>query len=633
MNLRRVWILLLAVCMLLSCGCSFHIVEKPGASAPAVAVQDTPAPTGGPTPTPSEAPSAAPSAAPTEGPSPEPSSEPSPEPASAEYRRGLYSFDDLSYDRPDLDALATEIEAVRAMLTDGTDSETIREAYDALSVNYDLLNNAYRLASIFSAMDVNDEFYSGEMEAVIEQYSEIQVLSTRLEVEISESEHRDTVFADWTEEDYESLRFAEQLYDEEYVRLTTRLEEIKSAYWDALANTTFTYQGEEYTLEELDTLRVSESTYYSLMNDYYRNLNAVVGELYLELVGIEKQIAAKAGYDSFADYSYDWEYFRDYTPADALRMAEAVKKYAVPEMEALYSGFTSREYTALMQAMNATDQIFRRREHIDAYVDEISPEMREAYDYLIEYRLSILTDSDTSEDGAFTTFLPVYDVPFIYLHEIGGFSDVSNFIHEFGHFYCDYLGGRDADELMSLDVAEICSQANELLFLPYFQRYNRADAYSAILKNRMIDALSSMIDGCLYDEFQQYVFSHEIGSVEELNEVYRTISRSYGIDEDYYYVDLGYVWVDVMHSFEAPMYYISYATSIVPSLEIMEISLEDREEAIRVYNQVVRSDPALTFSETLEEAGLGSPFDEETIIGVVNAIVDLTGVGTHVTAD
>ncbi len=65
----------------------------------------------------------------------------------------------------------------------------------------------------------------------------------------------------------------------------------------------------------------------------------------------------------------------------------------------------------------------------------------------------------------------------------------------------------------------------------------------------------------------------------------------------------------------------------------MKISLEDREEAIRVYNQVVRSDPSLTFSETLEEAGLGSPFDEETIVKVVNAIVDLTGVGKHVKAD
>ena len=68
----------------------------------------------------------------------------------------------------------------------------------------------------------------------------------------------------------------------------------------------------------------------------------------------------------------------------------------------------------------------------------------------------------------------------------------------------------------------------------------------------------------------------------------------------------------------------------MPSLEIMEISLEDREEAIRIYNDVVRSDPEHTFSETLEEVGLGSPFDEETIVKVVNAVVDLTGVGKHV---
>ena len=183
---------------------------------------------------------------------------------------------------------------------------------------------------------------------------------------------------------------------------------------------------------------------------------------------------------------------------------------------------------------------------------------------------------------------------------------------------------------MSLDVAEICSQANELLFLPYFHRYNKLDTYNGIVKYQMIDALDSLVNGCLYDEFQQYVFSHDISTVEELNEAFCTSSRSYGIGDDYYFVDLGYVWVDVMHSFEAPMYYISYATSIVPSLEIMEISLEDREEAIRIYNDVVRSDPELSFSETLEEVGLGSPFDEETIVKVVNAVVDLTGVGKHV---
>jgi oligoendopeptidase F len=211
--------------------------------------------------------------------------------------------------------------------------------------------------------------------------------------------------------------------------------------------------------------------------------------------------------------------------------------------------------------------------------------------------------------------------------------DMTTFIHEFGHFYCSYLGGRDAAYLNALDVDEICSQGNEMLFLPYFNRYYKLDTYNAVMKYQMINALNSLINGCLYDEFQRYVYSHDVGSVEELNEIYRELSRSYGIGDDYYYVDLGYVWIDVHHNFEAPMYYISYATSIVPALQILDLSMRNREEAIRVYNAVVNSDPELSFSETLAEVGLDSPFEEQTIVNVVNAIVRITGAGKRVSVN
>ena len=42
MKLKNAMILLLAAAMLLSCGCT--IVEKPGPTAPAISVQETPAP-------------------------------------------------------------------------------------------------------------------------------------------------------------------------------------------------------------------------------------------------------------------------------------------------------------------------------------------------------------------------------------------------------------------------------------------------------------------------------------------------------------------------------------------------------------------------------------------------------------
>ncbi len=635
MNLRKALILLLAASMLLSSGCT--IVAKPSPSAPAISVQETPVPTAAPTPAPTAEPTAEPTIAPTAEPEPAPTEEPSPAPTEEPYvfegyRRGLYSFDDLVYERPDFDRITADIEAIRRMVTDGSSGEDILAAYEALDEEFYGIHNAYAIASLFAALDTTDEYYSSEEELLAEKSSELQVLVTRLEIEIYESEHRDTVFYDWTEEDFEYLRIADKLYDDEYVALNTRLEGITNAYWDAQTETTVEYNGVSYTLEELDELNVDSDTYYMLLNEYYRNLNAVAGELYLELVSIEKRIAEKAGFDNYAEFSYRFEYERDYTVEDAAALSRAVKEYCVGALEDLYGGLTNPERLGLSTAFNGTNQLEKRREYIEEYVHEISPDMVEAYEYLVEYQLSVLTDSAVSRAGAYTTFMPAYDIPFIYIREEGGFYDVTTFIHEFGHFYSNYLGGRDTAYDMSLDTQEICSQANELLFLPYFGKYYKPDTYTGIVKYQMINALSSLIQGCLYDEFQQYVFSHDLKTVEELNEAYCEISRSYGMGDDYYSVDLDYVWVDVLHNFEVPMYYISYATSIVPALQIMEISLTDRQKAIDIYNGIVASDPELSFSEVVEQAGLGNPFETQTIVNVVNAIVDFTGVGSHVSA-
>lgn len=633
MKLKSIPVLLLAVCLLLSSGCGVRIVEKPEPSQPTISVQ-TPAPTATPAPAPKPTPTPAPTAAPTPAPTPEPTPEPTPAPteppANEGYRRGLVSFDEFVYERPDFEAIAADVEAVRAMLTDGSDGQAIHEAYDALDDEFYEIHNAYAIAQIYSALDVTDEYYSSESELIAEKTGELQVVATKLDIAVAESEFRDEVLHDWTEKDFRHLEIAEKLYDDEYVTLSTRLEALKNEYWNAMSAACVEYKGSSYTLAELDSLDLDDGTYYSLMNEGYKNLNASVGALYLELIGIEKRIAEKAGFDSYPAFSYEYEYERDYTPEEAAELAKAVKTYAAAEMQAMYRGFTPGEYAGLNRILNSGDELSRRFDTIDEYVQEISPEMKEAFDYLIEYELSVLTTDENSQEGAYTTYLPTFDVPFIFMHEEENVFDLFTFIHEFGHFYCNYLGGRDAAYDKSLDVNEICSQANEMLFLPCCNRFYKSDTYNAIVKYQMLNALNALVTGCLYDEFQQYVFTHEVTTVEELNEAYRTISESYGIGGDFYYVDLGYVWIDVHHNFAAPMYYISYATSIVPALQIMEISADDRQEAIRIYNGVVSGDPELSFSEALAEAGLASPFEAGTIIDIVNAIVDGTGVGKHV---
>ena len=265
---------------------------------------------------------------------------------------------------------------------------------------------------------------------------------------------------------------------------------------------------------ELDSL--NQQQYYNLLGKYYKTLDKKIGPLYLELIGIKKRIAEKAGYDSYPEFSYDFEYERDYTIEDSQRLWDYVKKYVLNEAQDLFYDITSQEYSAMQNARNAADQITLRQDEIRAHAEEISPWMAEALQYLIDYELSVITDSESSQYGAFTTFLTNYDVPFIFIHEGNGYEDVFTFIHEFGHFYSNYLGGSDVARYASLDVKEIDSQANELLFLPKMKDLYPRSTYNGILKYKLYDYMSTLIDGCLYDEFQQYVFSHDLKTVEPI---------------------------------------------------------------------------------------------------------------------
>ena len=58
---------------------------------------------------------------------------------------------------------------------------------------------------------------------------------------------------------------------------------------------------------------------------------SVLGEIYLELlVQVRTEMAETAGYDNYADYAYENEYYRDYTIEDVEEPAEDVKNLLVP---------------------------------------------------------------------------------------------------------------------------------------------------------------------------------------------------------------------------------------------------------------------------------------------------------------
>ena len=61
-----------------------------------------------------------------------------------------------------------------------------------------------------------------------------------------------------------------------------------------------------------------------------------------------------------------------------------------------------------------------------------------------------------------------------------------------------------------------------------------------------------------------------------------------------------------------PMYYISYAVSALPALEIFFISQDDRDEAIDAYLSIVDETGYREYLDVLDDADLHSPFKDNT---------------------
>ena len=79
------------------------------------------------------------------------------------------------------------------------------------------------------------------------------------------------------------------------------------------------------------------------------------------------------------------------------------------------------------------------------------------------------------------------------------------------------------------------------------------------------------------------------------------------------------------HPLEPPFYYISYAMSAVPAFAVYVDSLSDFTAAANEYNYIQKyGDGTYTFEKLLENAGVGSPFEEDTyeeIAGYLDTLV------------
>lgn len=330
--------------------------------------------------------------------------------------------------------------------------------------------------------------------------------------------------------------------------------------------------------------------------------------IYVKLVNLRKEIASVSGYDSYAEYAYEVIYARDYTPEDA----KTIWKMAKNEIIRFYAGIYDQISDAFTALGGIGDTVCPTEDDLLAALEAgalaLSPEVYDAFCFMKENDLCDLAVDEKKLGSSYTTYLPDYGVPYLFITPMKSYYDYLTVFHEFGHYLAYFYHGSDPIFYTSdYDLAELQSQGMEAMFTMFYEDVFGEYA-NAVRMLELYSMVDSVLQGALYDEFQQRVFAEEDLTPARVGEIYAECWTDFGfLPYDGYQNE----WAQVIHNFESPFYYISYAVSALPSLDLMARVAEDSDAALDLYLRIAAIDSELFYlSEALEEVGLADPFSD-----------------------
>lgn len=379
-------------------------------------------------------------------------------------------------------------------------------------------------------------------------------------------------------------------------------------------------EGTVWTAASLEDAGVDEATSRQVREALAAARLQAAGELYLQLVQLRTGLAAQAGYDHYAEYAYEALYTRDYGLKDMAELREAAKRYILPLWLRLLDSYSGQDLRALSirSRMNGEEVL----DAIQPFVQDFDREMSETFDFLRDHHLYDIEYGEAKLATGYTVALPAYGSAFIFNSPYGDYQDLSDTVHEFGHFFETFhCTQHDLWADFNIDVGEIHSQALELMFTEkvedlFGERYG--SIYQDVILSNILDAI---LDGCLYDEFQTAVYQNPEMTVEELDRLFKELSEEYG----YSYrsgVESDSSWVENAHNFKYPLYFTSYVTSAFSALDLWFRYLDRPREAKEIYLELSSLALSLPYRAAVEQVGLRDIFDEETVPALAQALED-----------
>ena len=554
-------------------------------------------------------------------------------------------FNEMTYTRPDIDALLARCRELAAKAAAAPDGDALVRLYYEQSEAFAEYNTAANLANIHYTCDTRDAYWKVEQDFFDANGPAVTNASVEISRAFLANPHVDALTEKFGTTCVAGMKNAVLSMDDRTVELQQQFNALVSRYQQIYGGALVELDGKQLTIPQLGPYKEDldpavRRAAYEAEAGYFDAHRAELDELYGQIVQNLNAQARVMGYHDYSELSYVRMNRIGYGPDEIRKFRDQVANDVVPQLQKVMALRAKRTGIA-HPAFTDLPILFRdgnpkpipgykaRMDAARTMYHELSPETAEFIDFMQDNELFDVESRPGKMSGGYMTSLPSYKAPFIFANWNDTSGDVDVLTHECGHAFEGYVAERDpaipADlECPGMESAEIHSMAMEFLTAPWHHLLFGRDTDKYALLHAE-DSFVFLAYGCEVDEFQHIMYQNPDLTPDERNAEWLKLEKKYRpwIDFDNLpFYGRGAGWQRQLHIYECPFYYIDYCLSTMAALQFFLLSLTDHKDAWERYLKLVRRAGLASYTELLETAGLKVPFEEGSIKGIAQQMTD-----------
>ncbi len=564
-------------------------------------------------------------------------------------------FKDMPYERYDCEKVKKDLAEITEAFNNAKSYEEAKALFLKVEEESRHLDTAVTLAQVRHSIDTRIKFYEDECLYYNQALPEVEEYSQAWNLAMLKSPFRKDFEKEFGDLMFINTEIELKTFSPEIVPMLQKENDITQEYEKLLASAKIDFRGKTYTLSQLspfmsDPDDATRKEACIAAGSWFKANQPAFDEYYDKLVHLRDEMGKTLGYEGYTTLGYYRMGRNCYTKEDVEKFRAAVVKYLVPVAAKIYKKQAERigkPYPLSYQDMalefrsgnpkpaGDPDELLQAGKR---FYDELSPETSEFFRIMLDDELMDVLSTEGKQSGGYCTGILDYGVPFIFANFNGTKHDVEVITHEAGHAFAAYMN-RDRIPMSymwpSMEACEVHSMSMEFFGETHADDFFGKDARK-FLYSHLADSLTFIPYGTMVDHFQHEVYANPDWTPRQRHDCWKQLIGVYmpwlRLDGEIPFFSDGEHWQRQHHIYSSPFYYIDYCFAQTVSLEFWAMIQKDRKMAWDYYMAYTRQGGSRTFTDLLKNAGLGSPFDEETLRGVCAqadeflANFDLTGI-------